>query len=144
VPQPDPEDFDAFCGLLDAQIASLATIDTLQVACNGDSGNVTVLGASLLGVGVPTNLEDVEPNRKLFPDNPLIDITLNRQTEGPRGAFTVDGLVISLGEGQAEAVVGSTTCGEGIPQAAAENTENTEAPTAPAPVPQRGSAPVTG
>ena len=120
---------------------TLASLDTLQVECNGDSGTVTVLGASLLGVAVPTNLENVAPNTKLFPDNPLLDVTLNRQTKGPRGAFTVDGLVVSLGGGQAEAVVASTTCGEGIPQAAGRNTE---APTAPAPVPQQGSAPVTG
>ena len=68
-------------------------------------------------------------------------MTLNRQTEGPNGAFTVDGLVVSLGGGQAEAVVASTTCGEGIPQAA---NRGGEVPTAPAPVPQQGSAPVTG
>ena len=78
-----------------------------------------MLGASLFGVPLPADdLEDVAPNTELFPDNPLLQVTLNRQTKGPRGAFTVDGLVISLGEGQAEAVVASTTCGEGIAQAA--------------------------
>ena len=76
-----------------------------------------MLGASLFGVALPTDdLENVAPNTKLFPDNPLLDVTLNRQTKGPNGAFTVDGLVISLGGGQAEAVVASTTCGEGIAQ----------------------------
>ncbi len=69
-------------------------------------------------------------------------MTLNRQTKGPNGAFTVDGLVVSLGGGQAEAVVASTTCGEGIVQS--EGGSNPEAPTAPAPTPQQGSAPVTG
>ena len=96
------------------------------------------------GGTLPTDdLEDVAPNTKLFPDNPLLDVTLNRQTKGPKGAFTVDGLVVSLGEGQAEAVVASTTCGEGIAQSA-EGSVSPEAPTAPAPTPQQGSAPVTG
>jgi hypothetical protein len=143
VPEISPADFDEFCGLLDDNFASLATLETLRVACNGDSGSVTVLGASLLGVPLPIeDLENVAPDTELFPGNPLLQVTLNRQTEGPRGAFTVDGLVVSLGEGQAEAVVGSTTCGEGIPQAAEGSSP--EAPTAPAPTPQRGSAPVTG
>ena len=144
VPAPSAEDFGDFCERLGGEFTTLASLDTLQVECDGDSGKVTVLGASLLGAPLPTeDLENVDPNTKLFPDNPLLDVTLNRQTEGPRGAFTVDGLVISLGGGQAEAVVASTTCGEGIPQGAARNSGG-EAPTAPAPTPQQGSAPVTG
>jgi hypothetical protein len=144
IKQPTADDFGDFCNnLLDADLGSLASLDTLNVECNGDSGTVTVLGASLLGVALPTeDLENVAPDTKLFPDNPLLDVTLNRQTKGPRGAFTVDGLVISLGGGQAEAVVGSTTCGEGIPQSA--RASNPDAPTAPAPTPQQGNAPVTG
>jgi hypothetical protein len=141
VQQPSEQDLVAFCNDL-GTLANLATIETLNVECNGDTGTVTVLGASLLGAGVPTNLEDVAPNTKLFPDNPLLDVTLNRQTKGPNGAFTVDGLVVSLGGGQAEAVVASTTCGEGIAQSAGGSSP--EAPTAPAPTPQQGTAPVTG
>lgn len=141
VEQPGEEDLIEFCnGLLDGDFANLATIDTLQVECNGNAGTVTVLGASALGSGAPLDLENVEPNTELFPDNPLISVTLNRQSNGPRGGFTVDGLVVSLGEGEAEAVVASTTCGEVI----AQPTSNTEAPTAPVPTPQQGSAPVTG
>jgi len=141
VEQPSEADLIEFCnGLLDGDFTNLATIDTLQVACDGDTGTVTVLGASALGSGAPLNLENVEPNTQLFPDNPLINVTLNRQSSGPRDGFTVDGLVVSLGEGEAEAVVASTTCGEGIAQPAS----NTEAPTAPVPTPQQGSAPVTG
>lgn len=141
VEQPSEEDLIEFCsGLLNGGFANLATIDTLQVACNGDTGTVTVLGASALGSGAPLDLENVEPNTEVFPDNPLISVTLNRQSNGPRGGFTVDGLVVSLGEGEAEAVVASTTCGEGIPKPASDP----EAPTAPAPTPQQGSAPVTG
>lgn len=141
VEQPSEEDLIEFCnGLLDGDFANLATIDTLQVECNGNAGTVTVLGASALGSGAPLDLENVEPNTELFPDNPLISVTLNRQSNGPRGGFTVDGLVVSLGEGEAEAVVASTTCGEVIAQPAS----NPEAPTAPVPTPQQGSAPVTG
>ncbi|MEJ7775728.1 MAG: hypothetical protein WKF72_13065 [Nocardioidaceae bacterium] len=145
VEQPTEEELIEFCnGLLDGDFANLATIDTLQVACTGDIGTVTVLGASALGSGAPLDLENVEPNTELFPDNPLLSVTLNRQSNGPRGGFTVDGLVVSLGEGEAEAVVASTTCGEGIPQAAGDSEEPTEPPIAPAPTPQVGSAPVTG
>lgn len=100
-----------------------------------------MLGASALGSGAPLDLENVEPNTELFPDNPLISVTLNRQSNGPRGGFTVDGLVVSLGEGEAEAVVASTTCGERIAQPA---DDNEEPPPAPAPTPQQGRAPVTG
>jgi hypothetical protein len=49
--------------------------------------------------------------------------------------------VIELG-GEEIAVLASTTCGE-APQAAARDTGG-EAPTAPVPTPQQGSAPVTG
>jgi len=35
---------------------------------------------------VPTNLENVPKNPRPFPDNPLLDVTLNRQTEGPVAA----------------------------------------------------------
>ncbi len=141
--QPTEEDLIAFCdGLTSGEIANLATLDTLQVECHGDSGTVTVAGASALGSGVPLDLENVEPNTELFPDNPLISVTLNRQSAGPRGSFTVDGLVVSLGEGQAEAVVASTTCGERIKVAGEQ--DNDPPAEAPAPQPQRDSAPVTG
>jgi len=141
VEEPTKEDFTEFCSdLVEGDFANLATIGTLQVECDGDAGAVTVLGASALGSGAPFDLDNVEPNTELFPDNPLISVTLNRPSNGPRGGFTVDGLVVSLGEGEAEAVVASTTCSEGIPQTASTPT----APTAPAPTPQQASVPVTG
>ena len=142
VEQPTEAQLDRVLQATSATLANLATIRALNVECNGDTGTVTVVGASALGSAVPLNLENVEPNTELFPDNPLLQVTLNRQTEGPRGAFTVDGLVVSLAGGQAEAVIASTTCGEGIPQSAGGSSP--EAPTAPAPIPQQGSAPVTG
>jgi len=141
--QPTEDELIEFCnGVFDGDQVTLATIETLQVSCEGDSGRVNVVGASALGSDVPANLQDVEANKELFPDNPLISVTLNRQTPGSNGAFTVDGLVVSLGGGEAEAVVASTTCGEGIPQSSSGSTPG--APTAPAPTPQQGSAPVTG
>jgi len=142
VEDPTNEDYAEFCSdLLAGEFASLASLDTLRVQCNGDSGTVEVIGASLLGADLP-DPGNVARDTKLFPANPLLDVTLNRQTKGPNGAFTVDGLVVSLGGGQAEAVVASTTCGEGIAQS--EGGSSPEAPTAPAPVPQQASAPVTG
>jgi len=121
----------------------LASIDTLHVECNDKTGTVAVSDLRLFGSTTPVNdTGNVGKNTSVLPAElaPLIKITLNRQTTEGKD-FTVDGLVVELG-GEEVAVLASTTCGE-APQAAARQSGG-EAPTAPAPVPQRGSAPVTG
>ena len=121
--------------------AQLASVDTLQVECNDKAGTVDVSDVRLFGSTKPLNdTGKVAKNTSVLPAelDPLIKITLNRQTTKGED-FTVDGLVLEVG-GEEVAVLASTTCGE-APQAAVGNTE---APTAPAPTPQQGSAPVTG
>ncbi len=120
----------------------LASIDTLHVECTDKTGTVAVSNVRLFGSTTPVNdTGNVAKNTSVLPAelDPLIKITLNRQTTRGKD-FTVDGLVIELG-GQEVAVLASTTCGEGAPAAGGSSPD---APTAPAPTPQQGTAPVTG
>ena len=143
VPQPSPEDFQRVLRASRRRVRqprqprhaamSSATVTPVPSRCSEPACS-----------GYPFRPRTWRTSRRtleLFPGQPAPPGDAEPSDPGPRGAFTVDGLVISLGEGQAEAVVASTTCGEGIPQAAGGTTE---APTAPAPIPQQGSAPVTG
>ena len=137
-----------FCSqLLDADIASLLAIDTFDVECRGDSGSVTLADTSVLGAPAPEPLQgDVPADTKLFtgdaaPLAQLVQVTFNRQTAKPNGAFSVDGIVVELGGGQGEIVLGHTTCGEPVSQPA-RSAPNP--PPADAPEPVRQSVPVTG
>ncbi len=108
---------------------------------------MTLADTSVLGAPAPEPLQgDVPADTKLFtgdaaPLAQLVQVTFNRQTEKPNGAFSVDGIVVELGGGQGEIVLGHTTCGEPI------NRQTGRAPTPPraeAPEPVRQSVPVTG
>lgn len=140
---PDGPAVKQFCQeLLDGALPALAEVDTLDVSCEGDSGAVRLAGVSVLGAEVPL-AGDVSPNTRLFAGeaSPLaqaVQITFNRQTQRPNGAFDVDAVVVELGGGEGEIVLGHTTCGEPLPRQA-----NAPAP-APAPEPVRKSVPVTG
>lgn len=121
--------------------AELASVDTLHVECNDDSGTVAVSGVSIFGSTTPVNDTDtVAPGTSVLPAElePLIKITLNRQSTSGED-FTVDGLVLELG-GQEVAVLASATCGGPI----AHETEPREPARAPAPTPVERSVPVTG
>ena len=144
---PTEEQVLAFCSqLIDADIASLLAIDTFDVECRGDTGSVTLADTSVLGAPAPEPLQgDVPKNTKLFtgeaaPLAQLVQVTFNRQQQ--RGeAFDVDGIVIEVGGGQGEIVLGHTTCGEPLPRQAGGNPEPAQAP---APEPVRQNVPVTG
>ncbi len=70
-----------------------------------------------------------------------MQITFNRQNQRGNGAYDVDAVVIEVGGGQGEIVLGHTTCGE--PQAVGR--APAPAPRqAPAPKPVRQNVPVTG
>ena len=119
----------------------LASVDTLHVECNDQSGSVAVSDVRIFGSATPINdTDDVAPNTSVLPAElaPLIKITLNRQAaEGE--TFTVDGLVLELG-GQEVAVLASTTCGGPIDH---ERTPE-QPPPAPTPTPVERNVPVTG
>jgi hypothetical protein len=136
---PTVEDVATLCeGLLDADIPNALEVGVLDIRCEGDAGRVTVTNVAALGAPVPEIVGDVEPNTRLLPDNPLLNVVVNRQTAHANGAFTVDGLVVEVAEGGLELVVGSVTCGE--PQKRTRDTP----PPAPAPTPVPASVPVTG
>jgi hypothetical protein len=145
VPLPPLEDLldvRAACEDLAAgQLTELVAIDLLEISCDADTGGVAVEGVTALGVQL--TIPEVEPNMALAPENPLLDITLNRQTLHEDGSFTVDGLVIDVA-GQGELVLGSVTCGEPLPTEPAVEEDPDMPPLAPAPQPVRGNLPVTG
>jgi len=139
-----PGNLRELCSVLgEGTFTELASVDELHVDCNDKTGTVAVSDVSVFGSTTAVNATDnVGRDTPVLPAElaPLIKITLNRQaTEGEN--FTVDGLVLELG-GEEVAVLASTTCGGPIAHPASDSSP--EAPTAPAPTPQRGSAPVTG
>jgi hypothetical protein len=145
---PTEEQVIDFCNaLVDVDLPSVASIGTVDIECDGDSGRVALADTSVLGAPAPEPLQgDVPANTKLFtgeaaPLAQALQVTFNRQTAKPNGAFSVDGVVVEAGGGQLEIVLGHTTCGEPLPAGRAP----AQAPApAPAPDPVRQSVPVTG
>jgi hypothetical protein len=132
------DDLRSLCELVLTPPDSLVSADVVQVSCHGDQGNVRVVGLEVAGQEVP--VPDPEPNTSI-PDNPLIGLTVNKQTRNADGSFTVSALEIMLG-GTQKVTLGSTTCGERVP-AVADTSGQAPAP-APAPAPVQRNAPVTG
>jgi hypothetical protein len=140
-----------FCSnLIDADIDSLFAVDTFDVECDGDSGSVTLANTRVLGAAAPEPLQgEVPAGTKLFtgdaaPLAELVQVTFNRQTPKPNGAFSVDGIVLEVGGGGLEVILGHTTCGEPIPQESTGRAPAPAPPRAEAPEPVRQSVPVTG
>ena len=124
------------CQLVLSPPDSLVSADVVQVTCNGDQGRVRIAGLEVAGQSVP--VPDPEPNTSL-PDNPLIQLTVNKQTKNADGSFTVSGVEVTLG-GTQTVTLGSATCGARVPAVA-----DTSGPApAPAPSPVQRNAPVTG
>jgi hypothetical protein len=124
--------------------AELASVDTLHVECNDQSGTVAVSDVSIFGSTQPINdTDNVAAGTSVLPPelDPLIKITLNRQTSSGED-FTVDGLVLELG-GQEVAVLASATCGGPISHDPPAEDPEQPAP-APAPTPVERNVPVTG
>lgn len=121
------------CDLVLSPGDSLVSADVVEASCSGTSGSSRVTGLKVSGVPV-----DVSggPNSKAVPENPLLDITMNRQKRNNDGSFTVDALAITIA-GEQEITVGSATCGGPVQAQRAPQ----EAPK-PTPVPAR--VPVTG
>ncbi|QIK65691.1 hypothetical protein G7072_04445 [Nocardioides sp. HDW12B] len=135
------DDLEGFCDSFDPT-APLVSIGVLSVDCEGDQGGVELARLSFLGQQVP--VPAVAQNQAIVPENPLVTITANRQSTTDDGGFSVDGLAITLGDGEAtgaEAIVANATCGEAI---AAPAVDTPAPPAAPAPAPVAGTAPVTG
>ena len=126
----------------DGTFAELASIDTLHVECDDQTGSVAVSDVRVFGSTTPVNdTDNVDQDTSVLPEElePLIKITLNRQTKDGEN-FTVDGLVVELG-GEEVAVLASTTCGGPI---AHKPKPQEEPKQAPAPTPVQRDVPVTG
>ncbi|MGH3518781.1 MAG: choice-of-anchor P family protein [Haloechinothrix sp.] len=146
VPPPDvpipgfpesPESLRELCDLVlnPPATESFISIDAVNVFCAGTTGNVQVIDLKVLGqeIDIPAN---PPPNTEI-PLDPLVNITFNKQTTNDDGSFSVQGVVIDLGNGEQEIILASATCGK-----AAE--EKPPAPTATKPAPVTTGLPVTG
>jgi hypothetical protein len=141
---PTAEEAAEFCnGLLDADIANLATVGTLLTECNDMTGSVTLTDVAVLGAEQPVLAGEIEPETQLLPTElaDVAKITLNHQIEDGEN-FTVQGLRIEIG-GQEVAVLASATCGGPIAHEQQEP-QPTQPKQAPAPTPVERSVPVTG
>ena len=140
IPLPSPDDLPAddlraLCQLLLTPPDALLSADVIQASCDGDQGTVRVVGLEV--AGQPVAVPDPQPNTQT-PANPLIQLTVNKQTENADGSFTVSALEVSLGDGTQVATLGSATCGARVAEVLP--TESI----APTPTPVQGNVPVTG
>jgi len=131
-------DLQELCNLLLTPPDSVLGVDAVHVWCQGDTGAVDVANLKVLGQAV--DVPSTAPNTSL-PANPLVGITVNKQTKNADGSFTVEGLVIDLGDGSQTITLGSATCAK---PAAKHHASSTPTPTAPAPTPVVTTHPVTG
>jgi hypothetical protein len=127
------DDLTALCETLLTPPDSLLGAQLVEVFCDGSSGGINVADLTILGQ--PADIPADPPPNTEIPADPLLHVTVNRQTSNADGSFTVEALVVSLLDGTEVLTVGSATCGN--PRASAP-------PPAPAPVPVETRAPVTG
>lgn len=130
--QLDPQ---KLCDTLDGEFPAVLGIDLIKVACTGKTGTLEI--ANLTVLGQPITIPGTEPNTEI-PVDPLANITINKQTENDDGSFTVEGVVIDVGDGAEVITLGSATCG------GAGGSAPPSGPTATAPAPVTTGLPVTG
>ncbi|MGH3518779.1 MAG: choice-of-anchor P family protein [Haloechinothrix sp.] len=125
--------------------------EVIKVECEGDTGSVTIVGLTINDEEVP--IPKPEPNQVIFPGDPLLNVTANKQTTNPDGTFTVEGLVLFSETLDQEIVLGSATCGgpadddkkpEDPDNGDGDNGDNGDGPTATKPAPITTGLPVTG
>jgi hypothetical protein len=134
------DDLRSLCELVLTPPESLLAVELVRVSCDGRDGTVEVAGLRVAGTEVPAPELPVGAG---IPANPLITVTANRQTENPDGSFTVEGLVIDLGDGTQEITLGSATCGGAVAVPGGRPPVE-EPPVAEAPQPVPADVPVTG
>lgn len=121
------------CEAFEGGAPALVSIDAVEIACEGTTGKVKILGLNLFGQEIAIE-DQPAPNTKPLPDNPLVNLTFNRQfTED--GVFSVQGVHVDLG-GEVEIVLAGANCGTPA--------EEPPAPTATKPAPVTTGLPVTG
>lgn len=130
--QLDPQ---KLCDGLAGEFPAVLGIDLIKVACTGKTGTVEV--ANLTVLGQPVTIPGPEANTEI-PADPLANITINKQTENEDGSFTVEGVVLNVGDGAEVITLGSATCG------GAGGSTPPSGPTATPPAPVTTGLPVTG
>ncbi|GAA1919754.1 hypothetical protein GCM10009815_13000 [Nocardioides marmoribigeumensis] len=134
IPTPTtPAQLSDVCKVLLTPPDSLLGAKVIEVSCQGTKGDVRVAGLKLLGQAV--DVPSTAPNTSI-PADPLLNVTINKQTKNADGSFSVQGLVVSLGDGTEVLTLGSATCGTAAAGRAPAQ--------APAPKPVTRSLPVTG
>lgn len=139
IPPPEglPDDLQELCLLIadPPEMDALVSIDALKVACEGDTGTVEILGLTLLGQEIDIPVNPPPNSGEQIPENPLLSLTLNKQTSTDDG-FTVQGVAINIG-GEFDIVLASATCGKPVE-------DEPDKPTATKPAPVTTGLPVTG
>lgn len=123
------------CEAFEGGAPALVSIDAVTISCEGNKGKVEIVGLNLLGQEIEIPAEP-PANTKPLPENPLINLTFNRQVSED-DMFTVQGVHVDLGGGALEVVLASASCG-------APTVEKPPAPTATKPAPVTTGLPVTG
>jgi len=139
------------CDLLLTPPSSILGIDAINVWCAGDRGGVDVGSLTLLGlkIQIPSTKEGA-----VIPAAPLATITVNEQSAGADGSFTVTGLTINLGNGAQVIRLASATCAKPAakpkptpkptPTVPIPGNDVGVPPAAPVPTPVKTHHPVTG
>lgn len=131
----DPDQLATLCDTLLTPPSSLLGAELIDVSCDGNEGDVRVAGLRLLGQAI--DVPSTAPNTEI-PADPVLNVTINKQTRNADGSFTVAGVVVSIGDGAEVLTLGSATCG-----ARAAGRAPAQAP-AEAPAPVTRDLPVTG
>jgi hypothetical protein len=136
------------CNLLTTPPSSLLALDSVNVYCTGDSGAVDIGSLTLLGqkIAIPSTNQSVT-----IPAAPLAKITVNEQSKGADGSFTITALTIDLGNGAEVIRLASATCAKpaATPKPTPKPTvpqpsEPGNVPAAPVPKPVKTHQAVTG
>lgn len=112
---------------------ALLKLGLIEVYCEDGKGGVDIADVTLLGQEI--DIPEVPPNSG-GPENPLLNITMNKQVKGDDGSLSVTGLEINIGGEEGETIsLGNATCGKG---------EKVDTPTATPQPPVTTGLPVTG
>lgn len=87
------------------------SVKVLEVACEGDTGTVSLVDADLNGTPIVIPPPDQNPVNEEIAIPGVATITYNQQITNPDGTFTVNGLVIDLLDSTQVITLGSATCG---------------------------------
>lgn len=136
----DALDPGALCEALEGGLPSVLEVGLIRVHCEGDTGGTQIADVTLLGQELPI---PEAPADLGIPENPLLALTANKQTNNDDGSFSVTGLEINLGDGAEVITLANATCGVSDEDDDDDDGDD-DGPTATKPAPVTTGLPVTG